>query len=80
MASGTGDSGGLPFLPREWLRHADGIARQSYGLASVADVPPEHRGLLLERVREIMEGQNVVPPENWQATLAQQCGWDQGNA
>ena len=79
MSSGMNDRADLPFLPPEWLRTAEGIARYSLGAGSVAEVLPEHRKHVLSRVHDDMGRQGVVPPENWAAALAEQCGWDHGN-
>ena len=77
MSASIDDSKKLPFLSREWLRTADGVARHSLGAESVKDVLPEHRRHVLSRVAEDMERQGVVPPENWVAALSKMCGWDE---
>ncbi|UHC20446.1 hypothetical protein LRS73_35535 (plasmid) [Methylobacterium currus] len=66
----------LPFLPENWRKRAEGIAKHSLARHSLADVPPEERAHIIERVGQGMEGEGIVPPPGWRATLARQCGWE----
>ncbi len=69
----------LPSLSPPWRWMAETIAKYSLHFASLDDVPPELRGLALNRVGTVMRVLGAALPEGWREALAQQCGWEPEN-